>query len=171
MLRSLIATVTTVVAALSGVTAAHAAPPDASDQDKAFLVSAHQDNLTEIEGGQTAERQAESQAVKDAGSRLVKDHTALDEQVTKVAAEYGVDLPGQPSERQQAELRKFAAKSGAAFDRAWVPAQAEDHRATLVALDKEASSGSSEKVRQLARDAKPVVKEHLDLMESIQSGG
>ncbi|WP_167521369.1 DUF4142 domain-containing protein [Microbispora triticiradicis] len=168
MLRSLIVTVATVIAPLSGVTAA---PPDASDQDKAFLVSAHQDNLTEIEGGHTAEKQAGSQAVKDAGSRLVKDHTALDEQVTKVAAEYGVDLPGEPTEKQQAELRKFAAKSGAAFDRAWVPAQVEDHRMTLVALDKEASTGSSEKVRQLARDTKPVVQEHLDLMESIQSGG
>ncbi|WP_182884362.1 DUF4142 domain-containing protein [Microbispora sp. H10885] len=171
MLRSLIVTVATVIAPLSGGTAAHAAPPDASDQDKAFLVSAHQDNLTEIEGGHTAEKQAGSQAVKDAGSRLVKDHTALDEQVTKVAAEYGVDLPGEPTEKQQAELRKFAAKSGAAFDRAWVPAQVEDHRMTLVALDKEASTGSSEKVRRLARDTKPVVQEHLDLMESIQRGG
>ncbi|WP_405087978.1 DUF4142 domain-containing protein [Microbispora sp. NBC_01389] len=171
MLRSLIATVTTVAATLSGVTAAHAAPPDASDKDKAFLVSAHQDNLTEIQGGQTAEKQAASQAVKNAGSRFVKDHTALDEQVRKVATEYGVDLPSQPTEKQQAELRKFAAKSGTAFDRAWIPAQVEDHRATLAALDKEASTGSSEKVRQLARDAIPVVKGHLNLVESIQRGG
>ncbi|GIH62251.1 DUF4142 domain-containing protein [Microbispora siamensis] len=170
MLRWLIVLVAAVVAALSGVTAGYAAPPDVSDQDKAFLIGAHQDNLAEIQGGQLAERQAGKQSVKDAGRKFVEDHTSLDDQLKRVAEKLGVDLPGKPSEEQQAELRQFAAKSGTAFDRAWIDAQVTDHRKTLVSLDKEVSSGSSLEVKNLARDAKPVVQEHLNLVESIQSG-
>ncbi|WP_432928386.1 DUF4142 domain-containing protein [Microbispora sp. CA-135349] len=178
MLRWLIVLVAAVAAALSGVTAGYAAPPnagyaappDVSDKDKAFLVAAHQDNLAEIQGGQTAERQAAKQSVKDAGRKWVEDHTSLDNQVKRVAEKLKVELPGQPSEEQQAELRRLSAKSGAAFDRAWVDAQIRDHRKTLLALDEEVSSGSSQEVKNLAQAAKPVVKEHLDLVESIQSG-
>ncbi|MGI5162167.1 DUF4142 domain-containing protein [Microbispora sp. CA-102843] len=170
MLRWLIVLVAAVVAALSGITAGHAAPPDVSDQDKAFLIGAHQDNLAEIQSGQLAERQAAKESVKDAGRKFVEDHTSLDDQVKRVAEKLGVELPGQPSEEQQAELRQFAAKSGAAFDRAWIDAQVKGHRETLDFLDKEVSSGSSQEVKNLARDAKPVVQEHLNLVESIQSG-
>ena len=170
MLRWLIVPVVAAVAALSGVTAGYAAPPDVSDQDKAFLVGVHQDNLAEIQGGQTAERQAAKPAVKEAGKTFVEDHTALDDQVKRVAEKLGVDLPGQPSEEQQAELRRLAAKSGVEFDRAWIAAQVKDHREALLSLDKEVSSGSSEEVKNLARDAKPVIQGHLNLVESIQSG-
>ncbi|MEU6424440.1 DUF4142 domain-containing protein [Microbispora sp. NPDC046973] len=170
MLRWLIVLVAAVAAALSGVTAGYAAPPDVSDQDKAFLVGAHQDNLAEIQGGQIAERQAGKQSVKDAGRKFVEDHTSLDDQLKRVAEKLGVDLPSRPSEEQQAELRQFAAKGGTAFDRAWIDAQVKDHRKTLDSLDKEVSSGSSLEVKNLARNAKPVVQEHLNLVESIQSG-
>lgn len=170
MLRWLIVLVAAVVPALSGVTAGHAAPPDVSDQDKAFLVGAHQDNLAEIQGGQIAERQAGKQSVRDAGRKFVEDHTSLDDQLKRVAKKLGVGLPSRPSEEQQAELRKFAAKGGTAFDRAWIGAQVEDHRKTLDFLDKEVSTGSSPEVKNLARDAKPVIREHLDLVKSIQSG-
>ncbi|GLX05473.1 DUF4142 domain-containing protein [Microbispora sp. NBRC 16548] len=170
MLRWLIVLVAAVVAALSGVTAGYAAPPDVSDQDKAFLVGAHQDNLAEIQGGQLAERQAGKQSVRDAGRKFVEDHTSLDGQLKRVAEQLGVDLPSRPSEEQQAELRRFAANSGTAFDRAWIDAQVKDHRKTLDFLDKEISTGSSQDVKNLARDAKPVVQEHLNLVESIQSG-
>ncbi|WP_182905133.1 DUF4142 domain-containing protein [Microbispora sp. H13382] len=170
MLRWLIVLVAAMAAALSGVTAGYAAPPGVSDKDKAFLVAAHQDNLTEIQGGQTAERQAAKQSVKDAGRKFVEDHTSLDAQLKRVAEKLNVDLPSQPSEKQQAELRQLAAKSGAAFDRAWIDAQVRDHRKTLLALDEQVSSGTSEEVKNLARAAKPVVQEHLNLVETIQSG-
>ncbi|GAB3881625.1 DUF4142 domain-containing protein [Microbispora bryophytorum] len=158
------------VAALSGVTAGYAAPPHVSDQDKAFLIGAHQDNLAEIQGGQLAERQAGKQSVRDAGKKFVEDHTALDDQLKRVAEKLSVDLPSRPSEEQQAELRRFSAKGGTEFDRAWIDAQVKDHRTTLDFLDKEISTGSSPDVENLAQDAKPVVREHLNLVESIQSG-
>ncbi|WP_169949684.1 DUF4142 domain-containing protein [Microbispora sp. H11081] len=170
MLRWLIVLVATAVAALSWITGGHAAPPGVSDKDKAFLAAAHQANLTEIQGGQTAERQAAKQSVKDAGRKLVVDHGALDAQLQRVAKKLDVALPSEPSEEQRAELRRLAAKSGAAFDRAWLDAQINGHRKTLLALDEEVSTGSSDEVKNLARAAKPTVQEHLDLVESMQSG-
>lgn len=169
MLRWLIVPVTAAVAALPGVGAGYAAPPDVSDQDKAFLIGAHQDNLTEIQAGQAAEEKADSQAVRDAGARFVKEHTALDEQVTNVAGKLGLDLPSRPTEQQQAELRRVAAKRGAEFDRAWVASQVKGHHKTLASVDKEVSEGSSEQVKKLAQDARPVVREHLDLVEGMES--
>ncbi|MBX6384114.1 MAG: DUF4142 domain-containing protein [Microbispora sp.] len=170
MLRWFIVLAAAMITALSGVTTGNAAPPGVSEQDKAFLVGAHQDNLTEIQGGRIAERQAGKQSIKDAGRKLAENHTALDDQLKPVAERLGVGLPSRPSEEQQAELRQLAAKSGAAFDQAWIDAQVKGHRKALVSLDKELSSGSSQEVKDLAQDARPVVQEHLNLIESIRGG-
>jgi putative membrane protein len=171
MLRRLIALSAITAGALMGGTAAHAATtPDVNEQDRTFLTVAHQSNLAEIKAGTAAQKQATTQAVKDVGATLIREHKMLDDQVGKVANQVGVTLPDAPSAKQQAELKKVAAKSGAAFDRAWVASQIAGHKEDLAAGAQEIANGSSEQVKQLARDAKPVVQGHLTQLQNIQSG-
>jgi putative membrane protein len=51
-----------------------------------------------------------------------------------------------------------------------VAAEITDHKDDLAAIAKEQTDGSSDKVKQLARDAKPVVESHLKLLEHIRNG-
>lgn len=147
-----------------------AAPPDVNDQDRGFLTALHQGNLAEIQAGKVAERQAHSEEVREMGEALIHDHRMLDEKVKQVAGDVGVGLPGAPGAAQQAELERISAKSGAEFDRAWVEAEIVEHREDLAAGAKELSEGSSEEVKRLARDAEPIVREHLEELEEIRSG-
>ncbi|ETK34797.1 DUF4142 domain-containing protein, partial [Microbispora sp. ATCC PTA-5024] len=174
MLRRLIVLLAVLAGMSAGGTAVQAAAaptPTVREQDRTFLTEAHQGNLSEIQAGRAAQEQATSQAVKDAGERFVRDHTALDRQVTEVAGKLGVTLPDEPTAEQKAALEKVKANSGAAFDRAWVEQEVGDHRADLAAGRKQQSEGSSEQVKQLAQDAGPVIKGHLDLLESIKGSG
>jgi putative membrane protein len=162
-------------AAASAAPAAHqvAANPAVraavSSQDRAWMVAAHQSNLTEIAAGKAAQQKATSQKVRDLGAMFIRDHTANDTKLTAAAKTLGVDLPGRPNAQQRAALASVAAKSGAAFDSAWIASQITGHRQTLAATDTELSSGSNATVLSLARATRPVVAHHLE--ELVAAGG
>ncbi|WP_433512333.1 DUF4142 domain-containing protein [Nonomuraea sp. CA-143628] len=139
-------------------------PLDVNEQDRTFLRQAHQGNLAEIQAGQAAQDMGASEAVRKLGAKLVSDHTKMDDDVSRVAKQVGVDLPDKPSAVQRRQLGELAAKSGEAFDRAWLAAQIAGHRQSLANGAKELRKGSSPEVKQLATDAKPIVQTHLDLL-------
>ena len=126
------------------------------------MVTAHQGNLAEIAAGQAAVAQGATDTVRRLGQMLIADHTALDANLTAAAGQLGVTLPGAPSPEQQAELAAVTAKSGAAFDTAWVSSQIPAHRATLAAGSTEVATGSDPMVVALASASAPVVQHHLD---------
>lgn len=101
------------VAGVAGTSTTTAAP---SAQDRAFLIAAHQSNLTEIAAGKAAQQKATTQVVREHGALFIRDHTRLDASLQQVARTLGVDLPGTPNPAQQATLASVSAKSGSAFD-------------------------------------------------------
>ena len=68
-------------------------------------------------------------------------------------------------------LDKVSGLNGAAFDRAWITTEIMGHRETLAAVNTELQDGSSAQVKQVATDAKPVVQEHLKLLEQARGTG
>lgn len=141
--------------------AAQAAP---SDQDTAFLKSAHQSNLAEIAGGKLAQQKGASQEVKDLGERFVTDHTKLDAAVRETAEALGVDLPSTPNSKQQAVARRYAATSGDDFDALFVSTQMEAHMAAMAAGRTEIARGSDAQAKKVAQDAAPVIASHHDAL-------
>lgn len=141
-----------------------AAPVSAapSEQDASWLAAAHQSNLTEIAAGTAAQERATTEAVQEAGAKLVEDHTALDAELTALAEELGVDLPTAPSAMQQATLDAVAAHEGEAFDAAWIASQIDGHRMSLAAGQEQVQNGSEPAVVALAEKAGPVIQGHLD---------
>jgi putative membrane protein len=160
LIRRIAVTIMAVTAAVAlTAPAAQAAP---SGQDQAWMVFAHQGNLAEIAAGQAAVAQGSTDMVKQFGQMLIDDHTTLDANLTAAAGQLGVTLPGAPTPEQQAALASVTAKSGAAFDTAWITLQIPAHRATLAAGATELASGSDPTVKSLASASAPVVQHHLD---------
>ncbi|MFI6511897.1 DUF4142 domain-containing protein [Streptosporangium sp. NPDC050855] len=188
MLRKLIIMLAAVLAMTGGTTAFAFSPPPpppapadpsaptgspqaASQQDKDFLVKAHQSNLFEIESGRVARQKTTDQSgrpnaatVLELGEMFIADHTRLDATVRQVAGRLGVTLPDAPAPAQREQLDKVAALNGAEFDRAWITVQIAGHRATLADVDKEIASGASPEVKQIAVTARPAVQRHLDML-------
>ena len=48
----------------------------ASSQDRAWMIAAHQSNLTEITAGKAAQQKATTQKVRDLGAMSIRDHRA-----------------------------------------------------------------------------------------------
>jgi putative membrane protein len=153
--------------AVTAVGAAGAATGTAAPnaQDRAFLVAAHQSNLTEIAAGRAAQQKATTDVVRQHGQIFIRDHTRLDASLRQVAQQLNVDLPGEPNAQQRATLASVSAKSGAAFDQAWLASQLAGHRAAKALGQKELASGSDNAVQGLARTAAPVVQMHLSMLE------
>ncbi|MFP5346319.1 MAG: DUF4142 domain-containing protein [Actinomycetes bacterium] len=160
LVRSVLAVLATAACAVVLTGAPATAAP--SQQDQAWMVSAHQGNLTEIAAGQAAQQKAASDTVRRLGQMLVDDHQKLDQQLTAAAQQLGVSLPGSPSSEQQAELARVSAMSGKAFDTAWIASQIKGHRQTIALGERELANGSDATVKALAQAAAPVVKHHLD---------
>jgi putative membrane protein len=66
----------------------------------------------EVELGQLAERIASTPAVKEFGSRMVKDHTRLNNKHGSVAASIGLQVPKDLLPDQQSEHAKLSKLSG-----------------------------------------------------------
>jgi putative membrane protein len=143
-----------------------AAAPTVSAQDKAFLVAAHQSNLSEIAAGNVAEQKATSSAVREHGRLFIQDHARLDGNLKAVASALEVALPSQPTAQQRSVLASVSAKTGNAFDRAWVSAQITGHRQAIALGKQELASGTNARVIALDKAAAPVVASHLQMLLS-----
>jgi putative membrane protein len=136
-----------------------------SDQDRAFLVAAHQSNLTEIQAGKAALQKSSNDVVRRHGQLFIRDHTRLDADLRAVAQDLNVSLPSRPSAAQRATLATVSAQSGAAFDAAWLRSQLAGHRQARADGQRELAQGSDAQVKKLAQAAAPVIQMHLDMLE------
>lgn len=132
-----------------------------SEQDKAYLVAAHQANLAEINSGQLARLKGTSASIRDLASKIVTDHLSLDEALIPVANTLGVTLPAEPNDAQKvsaAELESMAA--GADFDKHWVSTELAAHTAQINQGQSEISGGFEASVIKLAQDSAAVLALH-----------
>jgi putative membrane protein len=147
----------------AGVAGASTTAPN--EADRTFLVAAHQSNLTEIAAGKAAQQKATTAVVREHGQIFIRDHTRLDASLRQVAQTLGVDLPSTPNAAQQATLNQVSAKSGAAFDQAWLTSQVASHRASKALGAAELANGSDPAVLGLAKTSAPVIQMHLTMLE------
>jgi putative membrane protein len=132
-----------------------------SEQDKAYLMAAHQANLAEINSGQLARLKGTSASVRDLASKIVTDHLSLDEALIPVAIQLSVTLPAEPDDDQKASasaLESMAA--GADFDRQWVSTELSAHIVQINRGQSEISGGAEPAVVKLAKDAAAVLAVH-----------
>jgi len=143
-----------------------AAPGDLNDQDRTFLMAAHQSNLAEIASARIAQQKATKQVTRELAARWIADHTRLDAALRPVAQRLNVELPDAPSPAQQQVAARYRATSGPAFDRLWVTTQRAGHAAALAVGEAELAGGSQPEVIALARSAAPVIAAHHELLEA-----
>jgi putative membrane protein len=131
-----------------------------SAQDRAFLRAAHQTNLAEIAGGRIAERRGRTPEVRALGARFIRDHTAMDADLTRIAGDLGVRLPQRPNEAQRKRAAQYESFEAERFDILYVLTQLVGHQAAMADGDREIKEGRNPQVRRLAVDAAPVVASH-----------
>jgi len=141
-----------------------------SEQDKQYLVGAHQANLAEIDAGQVARLKGTSAAVRDLASKIVTDHLTLDEALIPVANQLGVTLPAEPTDEQKAiQTELDGMTTGAEFDKRWVSTQLSAHTSSMNLGQSEISGGTEPSVIKLAQDAAAVLAVHHTALTKLST--
>ncbi len=135
--------------------------------DESFYKDAAQANLAEIQLGKLAREKSQNQSVKEYGDMMVKDHTAANDKLSKLASGHGVELPTSSSVGQMASKTKLEVLSGDTFDKSFIKTMADDHKDAIDAFQKEVSTGQDADAKAFAKSTLPKLEAHLKKIRSI----
>ena len=152
---------------LSMLSFAGAALAQGSASDQSFYHKAAEGGMAEVEAGKLAQDKGSSEAVKEFGEMMAKDHSQANAKLAKIAADKKVALPKELNAEHRAMKKKLESLSGAQFDKAYVQGQIKDHEATVALFKREIESGADGDAKQFAKETLPTVEAHLQEIRQI----
>jgi putative membrane protein len=136
-----------------------------------FLTVAAQSDEFERREGRMATERGVNPHVRQAGAQMVQAHTESTRKMKMAAARAG--LPPMPppalDAEQQQMLDRLQTARGPEFDRMYVHQQIMAHQKALGAMTAYAQGGPPGPVRRAAMEIRPIVQQHLDMFQGMQS--
>lgn len=142
----------------------------ASD-DRAFMKEAAAAGAYQVATSRLAERQATSPDVKKLAVKVLRDHSAANAQLQKLAAAKSYDLPVALSTAQQKSLASLSVAKGQDFDRDYVEQAGIDKlKGDIKSFEYAARSSRDADLKAWAAKTVPMLHEHLVMAQSIKPG-
>jgi putative membrane protein len=140
-----------------------------SRADKSFIEEAASGGLTEVEVGKMMAQRATHPGVREFAERLVKDHTQANEELRRIAANYGVSLPATPDAKHRAMVEKLANEKGAELDREFLRTfGVKEHQKDIKDFQKQAQSGDNGELKAFAAKTLPKLQEHQAMAQRLE---
>ena len=130
-------------------------------------------NAGDSTAGAVAATKGTAAAVRDFGKRMMRDHHQLRVQGEALATKLKITPaapsgdPVTPAGQKEMDTLNSTAK-GKDFDRAYIDAEVDIHKAVLDIATKAAAQTQNAELKNLIQKAAPVIQSHLDKAESIQ---
>jgi putative membrane protein len=134
---------------------------------KQFVKKAAQINLAEISLGKLAEQKATDPALKDFGALMVRQHTALQQELDRMAKAQKITLPTKPGAKQVALKDQLAKLPGQRFDNAYIKHMLSGHRRAIAMIENEIEYGKNPAYKACAEKALPVIQDHIRVAENL----
>jgi putative membrane protein len=131
-----------------------------------FISSAIQGDIAEVDFGKLAQEKGQSDAVKQYGAMLVKDHGDHKTKAEQVASELGVTPPTGSGIGAKATYAKLKILSGASFDRSFAKSMVKDHQEDIKEYRQEATKADT--AGRLAKETLPILQKHLQEAQSLE---
>ena len=132
--------------------------------DAIFYRKATESGLAEIDGGGLAQQLGSTQAIKDFGAMMVKDHNAANHTLRELAETNHVTVPALPRPADTARRAKLSALSGPDFDKAYIEWQILSHKDAIALFKEESASGDDLDAKHFAADSLPKLQSHLAVL-------
>lgn len=158
--------VTAVLAALVAFTPVRATAQKASLDDPTIIAIFDDANTWDMETGAIAARKGSSKEVREFGAMLARDHEVVRQQGRDLVKKLGV-RPTPPADfalakDHAAALRTLDARSGTAFDRAFLEHEVAFHKAVIDALNTSLLPAlKNEEARALVTKVAPAFQAHM----------
>jgi len=160
--------------AMSGPVGATSAATLGSHDTGAFANNAGQGDMYEIQAARMAEQKGQNADVKAFAKMMVRDHTALDNEMKPLIVKAGKTPPADLDQRRKGLLDNLKAANGADFDKTYIDQQVAAHEEALTLMQGYAENGDDAGLKAAAAKAAPKVQAHLDRAKALQaqlSGG
>ncbi len=129
--------------------------------DQAFVTMAAQGGMAEVQLATLAQTNARSPRVKAYASEMIKDHSAANDQLMKIAQTKGITPPTDLNDMQNQQKTMLTAEKGAKFDRDYMHGQVTDHQAMVQAFQDESQNGQDPDIKAFAASTLPTIQQHL----------
>ncbi len=139
-----------------------------STADQTFILSAAQGGMTEVKLGELAAQKGTREDVKSFGKMMVKDHTAINDDLTALAAQKAVMIPAALDAEHQATVDKLTALSDADFDGAYIADMIKGHKSTAKAFKAEAAATTDADIKAFLDKSLPIVQAHLKHLKAMK---
>ena len=136
--------------------------------DKGFILAAAQGGMTEVKLGELAAQKGMRDDVKEFGQMMVKDHTAINDNLKSLAAQKGVTLPDSLDAKHQGMVDKMAALTGPAFDDAYIADMIKAHKNDAKAFKAESAATQDADIKSFLDKSIPVVDGHLQRITAMK---
>jgi putative membrane protein len=153
--------------------AASSTSPSGTWSDANIVAMLDEANAADSSAGALAATKGTAAAVRDFGRRMMRDHHMMRAQGAALAKKLNV-TPAAPSDdpvpgmaQDETNTLNSTAK-GKDFDKAYIDAEVNAHKAVLDLATKSAAATQNAELKNLIQKAAPVVQGHLDKAESIQ---
>lgn len=138
--------------------------------DRGFLENAAQGGHAEIEGSKLAEQKASSPDVKAFAARMIKDHTKVGDELSKLSADKGYTPPTEPSLVQRGELKALSALDGERFDKMYASRiGVAAHESTLKMFKEAAQRAQDPDIKAFAAKHVPDLEQHLQMARDLKA--
>jgi len=149
------------------------APAAATWTDANIVALLDEANAADSSAGAVAATKGTAAAVREFAKRMMRDHHTLRAQGAALATKLNVtpaapsDDPVTPAAQKEMDTLNSTAK-GKDFDRAYIDAEVDVHKAVLGLATKAAGITQTAELKNLIQKAAPVIQGHLDKAEAIQ---
>lgn len=155
----------------SATTAASSTPGTWTDANIFALLDVA--NMADSAAGALATTKGTSSALRDFGRRMARDHHALRVQGEALAKRMKITPIPPAGDNLIADSQKNldnlnATPKGKDFDKAYIDSEVEMHKRVLELATKGMEEAESTELKNLIQKAAPVIRDHLDLAQSIQ---
>jgi putative membrane protein len=140
-----------------------------SPMDKMFAVRAAQGGIAEVKTSELAIQKTHNKRVLAVAKRMVKEHTAANNELKTVAQDKKMALPTDTDAKHKAAYAKLRGLSGTAFDKAYMAGQEKDHAATVKLFQKEIASGQDKDLSGFASKNLPTIEDHTQMIFQVGS--
>lgn len=141
--------------------------PTLSTGDAAFMDEAGRAGIEEVTFGQLARTQATRASTRDFALRMVDQHTKVNQELTRLAAQKQITPTNSMDTAHQGMYDQLQSLHGRAFDHAYLNDQVADHQATIQLFQNEAANGTDPDVKAFAARTLPQLQMHLQLAEKL----
>ena len=143
-----------------------------------LLSKMHMANQMEIKAGQLAQSKGATQAIRNYGALLARDHSYADKRITALAKQQGIQLmqmqmPKSPEEKQKMDMQKqmmaaLEQAQGADFDRLFIQFNIKAHEMAVNMVSLGSQQLKPSPVKTLASKMVPILKQHGQIAQHLQ---